>query len=365
MIRYCLRLIPLLLLAWLLALPVRAAPIDARLQRGVNFQLAAVTAHESEGAGAFAAPAPSDLDIIKSLGFGHLRVRVNPQQLMGGGGRLIKAEADHLLDVIKRIEGAGLATILTMQPPPHYKRALTPGSSAVKDFAAFWKALAGRLGAVGPEWLAFEPLNEPEHESASDWFDVQAALVGAVRTGAPRHRIIAAGHRFSSIPELVETRKLPYDNVMYSFHFYDPHNFTHQGAMWGYPMWEQFTGWPYPSSPSGIQPALAEQTPAARPHLEHYGSQNWNRDKLAAELDRARDWARRNKVDLICTEFGVYRDGGVPEADRQRWLRDVRELLEARDMGWTLWNYAGNFGLVSGGLNERIIDIEAVSALGL
>lgn len=348
----------------LISVPLRAAPIDDRLARGVNLTLAQATAHESEGAGPFLAPADSDIAIIQSLGMGHVRVRVNPEQFISEDGKLIEDEAQHLLSVLHDIQKGGLAIILTMQPPPTYKHALKPGSAKVEEFAGFWKALAGKLKILNENWLAFEPLNEPEHETAEAWFTVQSALVKAVRSAAPKHRIVVAGHKFSSIPELITTRKLPYDNLSYSFHFYDPHNFTHQGAVWGWPMWQQFHDWPYPSSPAAVAEPMKDHTLEARPHLEYYGSQNWNRSKLAAELDKASDWAKRNNVELLCTEFGVYRDG-VEQPFRIAWLSDVRELLEERGIGWSLWNYGGNFGLVSGPPGERIVDIQAVQALGL
>ena len=292
-----------------------------------------------------------------------MRIRIDPTELMAVGG-LAPARSNDLHRVIERIQSYGLTTILTTQPDSEFKAALEPGSPITSSFANFWRALAKHLSDIDPQALVFEPLNEPEHESAADWQNVQELLVGAVRAGAPKHQIIVAGHRFSSIPELVQIEPLPYDNLLYSFHFYDPHNFTHQGANWGWPMWQNFHDWPYPSSPDTVAPLLGEHVLEAREHLEHYGRQSWNKQKLAEELQRAITWATANNVKLMCTEFGAYGDGIEPRY-RQAWLTDVADLPEQNNIGWTLWDYSGNFGIVSGDANEREVDSDALRALHL
>jgi endoglucanase len=65
-------------------------------------------------------------------------------------------------------------------------------------------------------------------------------------------------------------------------------------------------------------------------------------------------------VPLWCSEFGVLRKRAAP-GDRAAWLRDVREELEQRGIGWTHWDWKDNFGIVSGGK----ADPKVVEALGL
>jgi hypothetical protein len=63
---------------------------------------------------------------------------------------------------------------------------------------------------------------------------------------------------------------------------------------------------------------------------------------------------------LSCNEFGVYMKAAAPE-HRAAWIRDVREAIEAQQIGWTMWDYAGGFALVRDGK-----PIETVAeALGL
>lgn len=337
--------------------------LNQRLTRGVNLQLASAPTSGEQATGPFSTPAVSDLKLIRKLGFGHVRIRVNPEELMTPEG-LNRNRTQQLHKIITRINNHQLSVILTHQPNSEFKTALQPKSAALSAFAEYWRALARRLSDISPAALVFEAINEPETESAQDWQRIQEQLVAAIRAGAPEHYIVVTGHDFSSLPELLQIQPLAYDNLLYSFHFYEPPNFTHQGANWGWPMWQLFHDWPYPSSPQAVAPLLAEHAPQAREHLAYYGEQHWNKAKLAEALDRAAGWAQQHNVSLICTEFGVYRDGVAP-AYREAWLADVTQLLQARDINWTLWAYSGNFGLVSEDPGLRVLDKPAALALGL
>jgi hypothetical protein len=187
-----------------------------------------------------------------------------------------------------------------------------------------------------------------------------------VREAAPRHTIIATAHRWSAVEQLELLVPLDDRNVIYAFHFYEPHNFTHQGATWGADYWPYLHGVPYPSSPAsvaGLLPGIMDET--ARRNLAAYGEERWDVARVGREVERAFLWARKNRVSVICNEFGVYRKFSPPAA-RARWLRDVRRALERRGIGWTMWDYAGGFGVaVKGEDGTARLDPVTLKALGL
>jgi hypothetical protein len=82
------------------------------------------------------------------------------------------------------------------------------------------------------------------------------------------------------------------------------------------------------------------------------------------EIDQVAAWASTHNVRVTCNEFGVYRALADPK-DRTKWITDVRVALERHRIGWTMWDYAGDFGLVSGQPGSRVVDAAVVSALGL
>ena len=56
---------------------------------------------------------------------------------------------------------------------------------------------------------------------------------------------------------MVFLEPLPDTNVIYVFHFYEPHIFTHQGATWGAYYWRWVKGLHYPSSPENAAQVAA------------------------------------------------------------------------------------------------------------
>ena len=82
------------------------------------------------------------------------------------------------------------------------------------------------------------------------------------------------------------------------------------------------------------------------------------------EIEQVAAWASKHKVRVTCNEFGVYRVLAEP-GDRTKWITDVRAALERHRIGWTMWDYAGDFGLVSGQPGTRVVDAAVLSALGL
>jgi len=352
-------------LAALAPIVAGADALERRMERGINLRLA-----WTEAAPEDAVPLTdlgADLDLIRRMGLGHIRIRLSLADIADETGRYPRlAQLRKLRRVVAAASRRELATVLTLHPSSERKTELTrAGGEEANDVAALWEALAARLADFGPDALVFEPLNEPEIEDRERWQALQQRLVDAIRAAAPAHAVMAAGHRFSSLPELTALEPLERPRVLYSFHFYEPYNFTHQGADWGWPMWEHFHSFPYPASPEGIKAVLPELPEKAREHAKHYGQEKWNKAKLGERLDAAVAWSRKHGgLPVQCSEFGAYKPG-IRERDRVAWLRDVRELLEARGIGWTLWDYANDFGLVSGAQGERKIDRAAVNALGL
>lgn len=307
----------------------------------------------------------SDFKLIRKLGLRHVRIPVSPA-FLEDPERPSSLRGDRLAELrqgIAQAQNEGLLVIIALQPSSAVKQRLSE-EAGLAALEAFWRNLAKALAPAPIQLLVFEALNEPELEDARRSRVVMQRLVTAIRSSAPRHSIVVAGHKFSGVAELAAMEPLPDSNLIYAFHFYEPHNFTHQGATWGWPMWAKFANWPYPSTPEAVAPLLDAADPEAREHLAWYGEQRWNRAKLGEWLDQAGLWAAKNEVPIWCNEFGAVRDAMTPAA-RRAWLTDARELLEARRIPWSHWDYAGHFGLVTGDRGQRVLDADAVAGLGL
>lgn len=310
---------------------------------------------------------PEDIALIKSMEFDHVRLGVNPQPMFNAS-EPEKIPADYLgyLDrAVKMITDHRLAVVITMHPESDFKARLAKDDDFVGQYADFWRALAQHYSTWDANLVFFEILNEPEFSDGYRWLGVQAKMAAAIREGAPNHTIVAAGARWSSDDELVFQEPLHDPNVIYNFHFYEPHMFTHQGATWGSPYWRWLRGLPYPSTlESAKRAAELEPNEVDRLYVMRYGLDHWDATRIGTEIEQAARWARRREVPLVCNEFGVYRPY-ADARDRAAWLHDVRTALEKNGIGWAMWDYSESFGVVTKSEGKTTVDDITLKALGL
>ena len=360
--------------AWAQSAPTTTVPAArlARIRHGINLsgwfaQVYDPKGYTKEHLQTFETPA--DMALIKSAGFDHVRLSVNPQPLMDAA-RHHDSKAEDLGDLdaaVKMILDAGLAVEIDMHPDSDFKARLAKEDDFVERFADFWTMVARRYASSSwdPDRVFFEILNEPEMRDAYRWYGVEAKLAAAIRRGAPSNTIIAAGARWDDDDDLVFLEPLSDTNVIYVFHFYEPHIFTHQGATWGTYYWHWLKDLHYPSSPENAA-QVAALVPEARDRLQviRYGQDHWDASRVEAEINQAAEWAKQRGVPLICNEFGVFREHSDPQ-DRAAWIKDVRTTLERHNVGWAMWDYDGNFGVVTKKEGKAALDETTVRALGL
>lgn len=188
-----------------------------------------------------------------------------------------------------------------------------------RNLMQFWTAMAKEL-RDDPAIIAYDVLGEPNYTMRREadgavWYEqIMPEAIRRIRAINP-HIWIAVmpwpwgyAHRYSSMPVIDDPA------ILYSFHFYSPHSYTHQG------IGNLLRGPRYPGRVS-----------------EHPGSQvqDWNKAALARAMQPAFDFARRNNVRLMTGEFGVTR--WAP--GRDRWIADVVSVLEDNGVDWMFHTY--------------------------
>ena len=311
----------------------------------------------------------ADIALIAKMGFDHVRLSIDPMPLAAamygfrGSNAEFLTQLDHAVDTML---ADGLAVIIDIHPSDDYKQKMRTDNEAVERFTAIWRKLAAHYADRDPNKLFFEILNEPEIYDAYRWAGIQTRAAAAIREEAPHHTIIAAGAVWSDIWDLLAIDPLADGNVIYNFHFYEPHEFTHQGATWSTPWYSYEHGIPYPPTESSMQELLKEVPDAVnRYSMQKYWLDGWNAHRIQLMIDDAAAWGHDHHVPLTCNEFGVFRDHSDP-VSRANWLHDVRTALEADGIGWAMWDYRGGFGVVTkqDGQPARVDD-SVVKALGL
>jgi endoglucanase len=105
--------------------------------------------------------------------------------------------------------------------------------------------------------IYYEILNEPHGIADATWNSIQQEVVGAIREIDTTHTIIIGPAGWNSFQNLEEMPEYEQDKLIYTFHFYEPFLFTHQGASWSDPSMEPLSGVPFPYD-SGSMPTLPD-----------------------------------------------------------------------------------------------------------
>jgi hypothetical protein len=273
--------------------------------------------------------------------------------------------------------------------PDYTAAALTKGvaTPAFRDYLRLLERTAVLLDGLKSPRVAFELMNEPPI-SPQAWQPMLEAAYRAVRRHTPRLLLVLPGASEGMPEGLLGLQAAPFRGdpaVLYTFHYYEPFQFTHQGASWNAARF--LTDVPYPAnarplkgtldaSLAAIEASRLSQTEKviagvdARRMLESYRRSGFDRAAIARSLDRIVAWAQRNGVSphqIYLGEFGVMKSRWMSDtarAERRQWFADVRAEADLRGFAWSAWVYrgAGGFALTDG---DDAVDIDPQIAAAL
>jgi endoglucanase len=217
------------------------------------------------------------------------------------------------------------------------------------------------------EYIYYEVLNEPHGILDQLWGEIQQSVIDAIREVDTVHTIIVGPAGWNSYNNLNALPDYSDTNLIYTFHFYDPFMFTHQGASWVDPSMVPLAGVPFPYDPERMPSCPPELTGTwIESSLNNYAIDG-TVERVKGLIGIAVGFKNNHNVPLFCGEFGVY----IPNSDssdRVKWYETVSDFLELNNIPWTMWDYRGGFGLFEKGSEEMFdydLNIPLVEALGL
>jgi hypothetical protein len=344
-------------------------------------------------------PSADDLSLLHRAGFDFVRLPADPGPFLAGSPGVRAALLDQLIAAVALAQAQGLAVIVNLHanaathhwtPNRLFSSPKAPGFPAYRDLVA---ELAGRLQRLGPQRLAFEPVNEPPQSCwATEWDEIQRQLLAAARGAAPGLTLLATGacgSMIAGLPALRARALAAFEPLLFTFHFYEPYVFSHQGARWmSEPFYPVLNAVPWPAAQGDLATTLAavraRMTALGQPPrgsgaatyreaervLKEYFAAQPARPFIDGYLRQVADWTRREGVApgrVLLGEFGALRSGaGVAAAhadDRARYVRDVRQSAEALGFPWAFWNLFDSLGLMDD--VTRRLDPAMIAALGL
>lgn len=339
---------------------------------------------------------------LQGQGFDTLRIAADPAPLLAlaGSAREEGLLANLRLRVLEA-QAAGLKVILDLHTFPH------PGQTgdiaailaSPTRFAAYLQMVgqvARRIADLNPDITALEVMNEPSQDchvitnnpAASDWPAKLAQLHAVARAAAPRLPLVLSGACWGSPQALavLDPAVLHDDNVIWSFHSYDPFEFSHQGAGWTDSPLMFLHDLPYPPAlltdasvaqivaqavvraKAATGPVAAAATPAALLQIVT-AYRTSPVDATSAPVAVATAWADAHGIPRARVLMGEFGALWVSDLDRlsdpashNRFLAAKRGAAEAAGIGWAVWSYSGNFGITD---PAGVIDPGVCASLGL
>ena len=234
------------------------------------------------------------------------------------------------------------------------------------ELAKIWTQIAARYKNRSG-YLLYEVMNEPNGITTAVWGKIQQTAIDAIRANDTKHTIVVGPSSFNTYNELNQLPVYTDTNLLYTFHFYDPFLFTHQGATWVTPSMVNLAGVPFPAG-AGPMPVMPPELAGSwiGNAFNSYASDG-TVAKVKQLIDVAIAFKNSRKVPVFCGEFGVYMQNSN-DVFRVSWYDDVRKYLEVNNIPWTIWDYQGGFGLFQKGtdaLFDYHLNIPMVKALGL
>lgn len=306
-----------------------------------------------------------DFAEIKSLGCDVIRLPINLHDMTSGA-------PDYLIDPIlfsmldSAVTWAETLQIYLIIDNHSFDPSVNTSPEIGQVLTRVWPQIALRYKDRS-EFIYYEILNEPHGISNQLWGSIQQQTIDAIRAVDTKHTIVVGPSGYNSYNDLAQMPVYADTNLIYTFHFYDPFLFTHQGASWTSPSMESLAGVPFPYD--------AETMPACPPELQNtwiddalgYYHTQGNAAYVHSLIDIALQFREARNVNIFCGEFGVYIPNSDNE-DRVAWYNLVSEYFNQMNIPWTTWDYKGGFGLFEANTYEFFnhhLNIPLLQALGL
>jgi aryl-phospho-beta-D-glucosidase BglC (GH1 family) len=209
--------------------------------------------------------------------------------------------------------------------------------TAQDAFNFHWNMWANRYKSISSEKLSFDLLNEPAYiDDMNDqyakkslvpgeiYFKVAEGASKAIRSVSPDRLIIADGNSGGNnvIPELADL------NISQSCRGYWPGLVSHYQAPW---VWKDPA-----QAPKPVWQGTVDGKNYGKPELEDY----------------YKPWIDlMNKgVGVHCGECGCWKK--TPHDIFLAWFGDIVDILTKNGIGYALWNFRGDFGILDSGRED-------------
>lgn len=290
-----------------------ASEINARLGKGINI------GNTYEAMQSWQSPFdPDDLKRIADLGFTHVRIPIRWERDDRSMSSVPYTIERNFMSTIQSVVDEALRQklhiILNMH---HHDTLMTNPTGEKARFLSQWKQIAGHFKEY-PDSLLFEILNEPHNKlTPTLWNDYLEEALQVIRKTNPKRCVLVGTAEWGGVGGL-HSLVLPDDpQVILTIHYYNPFQFTHQGASWS----------------EGSDAWLGTQ----------WRDTEFERQAVEEDFKKTIRLAVEKNIPVHVGEFGAYSRADIHS--RVRWTRVLARWFEQQGFSWAYWEWNSGFGI--------------------
>lgn len=308
----------------------KAFEINEQLGRGINYGNMFEAPSENEWGNPWKPEYP---EIISELGFNHVRIPIRWEPAERSSSQppynIYSSFLNRIKEVVDSSLNAGLYVVINMH---HHEALFENPEEQDERFYAMWRQIAEFFQDY-PDSLLFELLNEPHGNVTPEvWNDLVPQALDTIRKSNPE-RVVLIG-----TPEYGGLGGLPYlqipddENIILTVHYYNPFQFTHQGAEWAGSDADAWLGTKWQDSET-------------------------EREVVRQEFAPLKALSEAENIPVHIGEFGAYSKADI--VSREKWTTFLSRYFEELDWSWAYWEFSAGFGIynpASKTFNQELVD---------
>jgi aryl-phospho-beta-D-glucosidase BglC (GH1 family) len=304
--------------------------LNKKLGRGINMGNMFEAPTETEWGNPFK---DDYFERISQLGFNHVRIPIRwdiaARSSQTEPYTINPAFLARIKYVIDKAYSSKLYVVINMH---HHEEVFANPEKTKPRFISQWEQIATFFKDYDQK-LLFEVLNEPNANLTPDlWNTFFSDALKSIRKTNPTRAVLMGTANYgglSGVPSL----KIPDDkNIILTVHYYNPFNFTHQGAEWVGSEAQNWLG--------TIWEDLA---------LE--------RNQIISEFDYLNTLAKQKNIPVQVGEFGAYSKADIES--RVKWTTFLARWFEEQGFSWAYWEFSAGFGIYTPATqqyNTKLVD---------
>jgi len=229
----------------------------------------------------------------------------------------------HFVDSVKRVVDWCMENELMVVLNIHHFEEIFDDPNGYEEMLIYLWGQISEVFIGYSDSLLFELLNEPHGSLDADtWNQMFPRVIDTIRHSNPTRKLVIGPPDYNSAGSVDKLIWPENDtNLILTVHYYNPFQFTHQGASWvdGSEAWIGNT----------------------------WDSTLSQRNAIANDFNKVTTFAETHNVPVYVGEFGAY--SAADMVSRRKWTATCARTFESKGFSWAYWEFLSGFGVYDPG----------------